>query len=65
MIDIVFENPIITSQRVARALDITDAGAKNLIRGLADVDILVEGVPTSRRKKRWIGTEVLAILDPD
>ena len=65
VIDIVFENPIITSQRVARALDITDAGAKNLIRGLADVDILVEGVPTSRRKKRWIGTEVLAILDPD
>ena len=65
VIDLVFENPIVTSQRVARALDITDAGAKNLIRGLADVDILVEGDPTSRRKKRWIGTDVLAILDPD
>ena len=65
VIDLVFENPIVTSQRVARALDITDAGAKNLIRGLADVDILVEGAPTRRRKKRWIGTEVLAILDPD
>ena len=65
VIDLVFENPIVTSQRVARALDITDAGAKNLIRGLADVDILVEGAPTRRRKKRWIGTDVLAILDPD
>jgi Fic family protein len=63
VIDLVFENPIITSQRVARALDVTDAGAKNLIRSLAEVDILVEGVPTNRRKKRWIGTEVLAILD--
>ena len=65
VIDLVFENPIVTSQRVARALDITDAGAKNLIRGLAEADILVEGAPTSRRKKRWIGTEVLALLDPD
>lgn len=65
MIDLVFENPVITSQRVARGLDITDAGAKNLIRGLAEVDILVEGAPTRRRKKRWIGTEVLRILDPD
>ncbi len=65
VIDLVFENPIITAQRVAKALDITDAGAKNLIRGLADVDILIEGAPTSRRKKRWIGTEVLQILDPD
>ena len=65
VIDLVFANPIITSQRVARALDITDTGAKNLIRGLAEVDILVEGTPTRRRKKRWVGTDVLQILDPD
>lgn len=65
VIDLVFENPVITSQRVARALEISDAGAKNLIRALADVDILVEGTPTGRRKKRWIGREVLGILDPD
>jgi Fic family protein len=65
VVDLVFENPIITSQRVAGALGITDAGAKNLIRALEEVDILVEGTPTRRRKKRWIGTEVLAILDPD
>ena len=64
VIDLVFENPIVTSQRVARALDITDAGAKKLIHGLAEVDILIEGTPTSRRKKRWIGTEVLGMLDP-
>lgn len=56
VIDLVFENPIVTSQRVARALGIADAGAKNLIRGLAEVDILHEGAPTRRRKKRWIGT---------
>lgn len=65
VVDLVFENPIITSQRVASALNITDAGAKNLIRGLEEVDILVEGAPTRRRKKRWIGTDVLAMLDPD
>jgi Fic family protein len=64
VIDLVFENPIVTSQRVAGALDITDAGAKNLIRGLVEADILVAGQPTRRRKKRWIGNEVLDILDP-
>ncbi len=65
MIDLVFENPIVTSQRVSQRLDITDAGAKNLIRGLVDADILVEGEATRRRKKRWVGREVLGILDPD
>ncbi len=65
VIDLVFENPIVTSQRVSQRLDITDAGAKNLIRGLVDADILVEGEATRRRKKRWVGREVLGILDPD
>ena len=66
VIDLVFANPIITAQRVAANLDITENGAKNLINGLADHGILTEIEPTrSARMKRWIGHEVLQILDPD
>ena len=65
VIDLVFANPIITAQRVAANLEISQPGAKNLIKGLVEQGILIEVEPTSRRMKRWIGHEILGILDPD
>ena len=63
LIDMLFDTPAVHARRVSSALGITDAGARNLLRQLTDLGILVERnnlYPTA-----WIAGELLSVSRPD
>ena len=65
VVDILFEQPILTSQIVEENLGISKSGALNLIRGLESRGILIRGAAAGRGgTKYWSSKEVLEILDP-
>lgn len=64
VVDLLFENPVLTSGRVERALGVSNPGALNLIRGLEAAETVTEVQRVSGRAKRWVATDVLALLDP-
>ena len=63
VVDLVFENPILTPNFVARRLQITPQGALNLIRRLETDGILAEHGRLPGRSKRWIAAAVLDVLE--
>ena len=65
VIDLLLENPIVTTGRVATALGTTLQGALNNVRRLEEAGLVteVEGIPG--RSKRWVALDVLRALDPD
>ncbi len=65
VVDLVFENPIITTNRVADRLDVTVQSALNYVRKLEELGIVIEIQGIAGRSKRWLALEVYRILDPD
>src|SRR5690606_7468531 len=59
VVEIIFEDPVLTTNRIARQLDTTVQSALNPVRRLEGADIVseVEGVPG--RAKRWVARDVL------
>ncbi len=65
VVDLVFENPVLTTSWIAQRLQITVQSALNHIRKLEDLDIVTEIEGIAGRSKRWIARDVLNSLDPD
>lgn len=65
VVDLLFANPILTVRYVKERLGLSQPGATNLLRQLADEDIVQEVGTGPGVRHRWFGTEVLAVLDPE
>ena len=65
VIDLVFQNPVITTSRVAGALGTSLQGALNHVRRLEAEEILTEVTGIPGRSKRWVAMEALNVLEPD
>jgi Fic family protein len=63
VVDLVFENPVLTTNFVAHRLDVTPQGALNLIRRLEDSGILTEHERVPGRSMRWVADAVLGALE--
>lgn len=63
VVDLLFENPVLTPNFVAARLDMTPQGALNLIRRLEDGGILIEHGRVPGRSKRWVADAVLNVLE--
>jgi Fic family protein len=62
VVDMLFDSPVVRPKKITEKLGVTDAAARNLIRQLVDVDILVE-VP-DRYPAVWIALEVAKVSEP-
>ncbi len=62
VIDLLFENPVMTVRHVQTMLGVSQPGATNLLRQLTAAGVLVE-LPGPVRH-RWFATRVLDVLDP-
>jgi len=65
VIDLLFENPILTVRRVQEALDMSQPGATNLLRALTGFGLLRERGVGPGIRHRWYADGVLAVLDSD
>ena len=65
VVDLVFENPVLTTNRVALQLDTTVQSALNHVRKLEDLGIVSEVGGIAGRSKRWLAIDVFRALDPD
>lgn len=63
VVDLLFENPVVTARSVARRLNVTTQGALNLIRQLEALGALDEWTPVPGRAKRWLAAGVLRVLE--
>jgi Fic family protein len=64
-VDLLFANPILTVRYVQDRLKVSQPGAANILRRLAAVDIVKEIDSGPGVRHRWIGQEVLKVLDPE
>jgi len=65
VVDLLFANPILTVRHVQEKLGVSQPGATNLLRRLADEDIVHEVGTGSGVRHRWFGLDVLKVLDPE
>jgi len=65
VVDLLFANPILTVRYVQGILGLSQPGATNLLRRLADEDIVQEVGIGPGVRHRWLGNEILAVLDPE
>lgn len=64
VVDLLFANPVVTSSRVMRQLDVTDAGARNLIQRLEARGWLRRAATSGRGGRiTWIADEVMDALE--
>jgi len=61
----VFQNPVLTTTRIAETLDTTLQSALKHVRRLESAGIVSEAQGVPGRSKRWISTEVFHALDPE
>jgi len=64
VVDLVFENPFVTTNRIARSLGITVQSALAHIRKLEKLAVVTEITGVPGRSKRWVAVEILRALDP-
>jgi Fic family protein len=64
-VDLLFPNPILTVKYVQDHLAVSQPGAADILRRLAAVGIVEKLGTGSGVRHRWIGTEVLEVLDPE
>lgn len=62
VVDLAFEQPVLTARAVERRLDITRPAALKALRHLADVGMLVEVSAGPRGQLRWRAESVLEVL---
>jgi Fic family protein len=65
VVDFVFQNPVLTTSRIAAALDTSLQSALNHLRRLEAMGIVSEARGVPGRSKRWVSAEVFHVLDPD
>jgi cell filamentation protein, protein adenylyltransferase len=65
VIEMIFENPVLTTNRIAEELDVTPQSALNHVRRLEQEEIVVEVAGVPGRSKRWVASEVLRVLGAD
>jgi Fic family protein len=65
VVDLLFANPILTVRHVQEQLGVSQPGATNLLRRLANEKIVHEVGSGSGVRHRWFGLEVLEVLDPE
>lgn len=64
VIDLVFENPVLTTTRIGVSLGVSVQTALNMVRRLEKLGIVTEVAGISGRSKRWVSLDVLRALDP-
>lgn len=62
VVDMLLENPYVTTATVSRRLGITYQGSTNLLRQLEDLDVLRPARRISGRSNRWVAERVLEAL---
>ncbi|CAN5134215.1 Fic family protein [soil metagenome] len=63
LVDLLFANPVVTTTRVSRQLDVTGAGALNVIRKLEGKGWLREARVSGRGGRiTWIATDIMGVL---
>jgi Fic family protein len=65
VVDLLFENPILTVRRVQEKLGVSQPGATNLLRRLASLGIVQEVGKGPGVRHRWFSEEVLTVIDPE
>ena len=65
LVDLAFEQPVLTSRIVEQRLDITRPSALSALRTLAELNILTEAADGPRGQLRWRAHEVLRVLIAD
>jgi Fic family protein len=64
-VDLLFANPILTVRYVQEQLGLSQPGASNVLKRLAAAGIVEERGTGPGVRHRWIGSDVLKILDPE
>lgn len=64
VVDLLFQNPVLVTGRVAAELNVTGQSAINHLRRLQDEGIVHELPQFRGRSKGWVALEVLKALDP-
>lgn len=65
VVDMIFENPVLTTTRIAEALDVTLQSALNHLRRLESEQVVTEVAGVPGRSKRWVAADVLRVLGAD
>lgn len=65
VVDMIFENPVLTTARIAEALDVTLQSALNHLRRLEGEQVVTEVAGVPGRSKRWVAADVLRVLGAD
>jgi Fic family protein len=65
VVEMIFENPVLTTTRIAESLDVTLQSALNHVRRLENEEIVVEVAGVPGRSKRWVARDVLRVLGAD
>jgi Fic family protein len=65
LLELAFEQPILTTRIVERRLDVSRPSSLRLLRQLADLEILVEAPTGLRGQHRWRAPAILEVLASD
>jgi len=65
VVDLVFQNPVLTTTRIAQSLDTSLQSALNHVRRLESEGLVAEVPGIRGRSKRWISREIYDVLEPD
>jgi len=65
VVDLVFQNPVLTTTRIAGSLKTSLQSALNHARRLEDEGIVSEVAGLPGRSKRWVSLDVFNVLEPD
>ena len=63
LVDVVFAHPILTAQLVEANLDVQRPTALRMLGQLTEIGILAEMGPGPRRQRRFVASELLAVLE--
>ncbi len=65
LVDSLFANPIVTSPRVERILEVTRPTSLRILYRLRDLGILTEMAPGPRGRRRFMAKQILRVLDDE
>ncbi|HWH12496.1 MAG TPA: Fic family protein [Solirubrobacteraceae bacterium] len=65
LVDLICENPLVTTRAVEMRLGVTRPTALRLLRGLEDRGVLTEGATGPRGQRRYVAAELMAAVTDD